>query len=91
MALLVSLGNLGGGLVGSNIFLDSTKPHYYPGYAVCMGIMLAAVTCAFIIRRAYKRINEERDRMTEEEIRAKYTEEELIGMGDLSPFFRYAL
>ena len=91
MALLVSLGNLGGGLVGSNIFLDSTKPHYYPGYAVCMGIQMAGIIVAIILRRAFKRLNEERDRMTEEEIRAKYTDEELIAMGDLSPHFRYAL
>jgi len=91
MALLISLGNLGGGLIGSNIFLESTEPHYYPGYAVCMGIQMAAVTVGFILRRTYKRINEERERMTEEEIRAKYTEEELIAMGDLSPLFRYAL
>jgi len=91
MALLVSLGNLGGGLVGSNIFLDKTKPHYYLGYGLCMGIMIAGVVVAYILRVAYQRLNAQRDAMSEAEIRAKYTEEDLLNMGDLSPFFRYTL
>lgn len=37
------------------------------------------------------RINKQRDRFTEEEIRAKYTDEELTEMGDMSPLFRYPL
>lgn len=37
-----------------------------------------------------KRINAKRDTMDENEIRAKYTEEELAEMGDDSPLFRYS-
>lgn len=91
MALLVSLGNLGGGLVGSNIFLDRTAPHYYIGYGVCFAQMLLSATVAGILRIIYKRINAKRDLMDEDEVRARYTEGELLDMGDLSPFFRYTL
>ena len=91
MALLITLGNLGGGLIGSNIFLDRLKPHYFVGYGFCFAIMLTASIVALILRVVYKRINEKRDLISEEEIRAKYTEGELLDMGDLSPHFRYAL
>ncbi|KAF2093624.1 MFS general substrate transporter [Rhizodiscina lignyota] len=90
MGLLVSMGNLGGGLIGSNIYLDRMKPHYYVGYGFCFSIMIVGATCALVLRWAYKRINDKRDRMTEEEIRAKYTESELLALGDRSPLFRYA-
>ncbi|KAF2100193.1 MFS general substrate transporter [Rhizodiscina lignyota] len=91
MALLICFGNLGGGLVGSNIFLDRLKPHYYVGYGVCFAIMLAASATAIFLRTVYARINHKRDQLTEAEIRALYTEGELLDMGDKSPFFRYAL
>jgi hypothetical protein len=35
------------------------------------------------------RVNQRRDLMTEEEIRSKFTPEQLTLMGDLSPFYRY--
>jgi hypothetical protein len=35
MAFVNSGGNLGG-LVGSNIFLDSEAPHYPVGYGICV-------------------------------------------------------
>lgn len=91
MALLVSLGNLGGGLIGSNLFLDRLKPHYYVGYGFCFAIMLTASITAVILRTIYKRLNQQREGMSEEEIRAKYTESELLEMGDKSPFYRYTL
>lgn len=54
-----------------------------------------AIIVAYGLRIAFRRVNEERDRVLAEEgedaIRAKYTEQELLDMGDLSPFFRYTL
>lgn len=50
---------------------------------------------AFVLRIAYKRENAKRDELLaregEEGLKAKYTEEELLDMGDRSPFFRYTL
>ncbi|TVY83547.1 putative transporter [Lachnellula suecica] len=89
MALLISLGNLGGA-VGSNIFIERQAPDYWLGYGFCLGIVSAAITCTVILRVAYGRVNKERDLMNEEEVRAMYTEEELLDMGDKSPLYRSA-
>jgi hypothetical protein len=90
MALLLSIGNLSG-IIGSNIFVAWEAPRYWAGYGTCLGLILAAQCMAVFLRFTYARINRERDRMTEEEIKARYTEAELLDMGDLSPYFRYTL
>ena len=90
MAIQISIGNLGGA-IGSNIFLGKEAPHYWTGYGFSLGIIVLALSSAILLRFMLKRINEQRDRMSTEEIRAKYTEEELLEMGDRSPFFRYTL
>jgi hypothetical protein len=89
--MVLTAGNLFGGLLGSNIFFDSTLPRYFPGYGVSMAIMLAAAATAFILRVAYKRENERRDLLSEEEIRGTYMESELLELGDKNPYFRYSL
>lgn len=91
MALLISLGNLGGGLIGSNIFISTMAPHYYLGYGMCCGITFAAGATAWFLRWRYQKINKKRDLMTAEEIRSRYTEGELLDLGDHSPFYRYTL
>lgn len=90
MALLLTGGNLSG-VVGSNIFVDWESPRYWAGYGTCLGTACAGITAAFILRKTYQRINAERDKITEEEIRARYTEAQLLDMGDKSPYFRYTL
>jgi hypothetical protein len=48
-----------------------------------------------VLRWAYARENKKKDAMIaeqgEEAIRAQYTDDELMQMGDKSPFFRYTL
>ena len=90
MALLLSGGNLSG-VIGSNIFIAADSPRYYPGYGTCLGTACTGIMAAFILRRTYKKINAQRDQISEEEIRAKYTEAQLLDMGDESPYFRYTL
>lgn len=94
MALLISMGNLGG-IAGSNIFLAAQAPRYPTGFGTGLGMCCAAVIMAYVLRRAFARENAKRDRLLQEEgeeaIRARYTEEELLLMGDKSPFFRYTL
>ena len=89
-----------------SIFLQSQKPYYWLGYGMGIGLTFAAVVSTFILRFAYSRANKKRDAMSEEEIRAKYTEEEILGkvsssasenllmfedMGDKSPLYRYVI
>ena len=77
----ISLANAGG-LVGSNIFLVEEEPRYWTGYGVSLALVTIAIASTFVLRFTYKRINAKRDAMTEEEIRAKYTEQELLDLGD---------
>lgn len=54
--------------------------------------MLAVFGCIWPVIYYFilKRINSKRAAMDENEIRSRYTEEELSEMGDTSPLFRYA-
>lgn len=94
MAIMISVGNFGG-IAGSNIFLARQAPRYPAGYGTCLGILVAAVIAALVLRFAYARENKRRDEFmagkTDEEVRALYTDQELLDLGDLSPFFRYTL
>ncbi|KAI0802820.1 retrograde regulation protein 2 [Xylaria sp. FL0064] len=90
MALLISLGNLGGA-IGSNIFLESQNPHYWLGYGFSLGIVVASVFCVLTLAYSWHRENERRDTLSENEILAKYSEQELLDMGDRSPLYRYVI
>ncbi|KAK5464892.1 hypothetical protein LTS15_001455 [Exophiala xenobiotica] len=90
MAVLISIGNLGGA-IGSNIFIARQAPHYWLGYGLALGMVTAAIISTFVLRIAYGMLNKKRDQMSEEEIRAKYTEEELLDLGDKSPLYRYVI
>lgn len=78
-------------IVGSNIYISSQAPTYPVGFGISMG-MLAVFGCIWPVIYYFilKRINAKRAAMDENEIRARYTEEELSEMGDMSPLFRYA-
>jgi MFS family permease len=90
MAIQICIGGLGGA-VGSNIYLGREAPHYWTGYGFSLGIIVAAWCSAIALRWGLNRENRRREAMSEEEIREKWTEEELEEMGDASPRFRYTL
>ncbi|KZM22328.1 transmembrane transport [Ascochyta rabiei] len=94
MALLISVGNMGG-IMGSNIYLAREKPKYTTGFAASLAMCIAAVAMTFVLRWAYGKENMKRDQLIqehgEEAIRARYTDEDLLMLGDKSPFFRYTL
>lgn len=94
LAVLISVGNLGG-ICGSNIFLAKQLPRYQAGYGTCLGISLAGIVAAYVLRVAYGRENKRRDELvasqSAEQLRGQYTEQELLDLGDRSVFFRYTL
>jgi hypothetical protein len=94
MALLISVGNWGG-IAGSNIYLSRQAPKYPVGFGVSLAMAVIAIAVAYFLRVAFRRENRKRDARLavegEDAIRAKYTEQELLDMGDKSPFFRYTL
>ncbi|PVH93054.1 MFS general substrate transporter [Periconia macrospinosa] len=94
MALLISVGNMGG-IMGSNIYLDREKPKYRTGFGVSLAMCLAAIIMTIVIRFAYQRENAKRMKLLEEHgedaIRARYSDQEMLELGDKSPFFKYTL
>lgn len=94
MALMISIGNMGG-ICGSNIYFAAEEPKYPAGFGTSLGICAAGMVAAYILRMAYQRENRKRDELLardgEEVIRARYTEQELLDLGDLSPFYRYTI
>ncbi|KAJ4350423.1 uncharacterized protein N0V89_009044 [Didymosphaeria variabile] len=94
MALLISVGNMGG-IMGSNIYLDREKPKYKTGFGVSLAMCFAAVLMTFVLRWAYQRENSKREELLREHgeaaIRARYSDQEMLELGDKSPFFKYTL
>lgn len=94
MATLVSFGNLGG-IAGSNIFIAAEAPRYPIGFGTGLGICVCAVGMAYMLRVAYRKENAKKDKFlegkTDADIKSMYTEQQLLDMGDRSPFFKYTL
>jgi len=94
MALLISVGNMGG-IMGSNIYISREAPKYTTGFSASLAMCFAAIIMTIVLRWAYARENKRKDAMIAEQgeaaIKAKYSDDELMQMGDKSPFFRYTL
>jgi hypothetical protein len=94
MALLISVGNMGG-IMGSNIYLAREAPKYHTGFGVSLAMCCVSIVSAIVLRTGVQRENKKKLKLlaekTEEEIKAQYTEQELLDMGDRSPFFKYTL
>lgn len=90
IAFMLCIGNIGG-IISGFIYLESEKPEYPTGFGTSLGFVGAGIIACLIIEALYKYINTRRARMTEDEVLAKYTLEELAAMGDRSPLYRYTL
>lgn len=94
MALLISVGNMGG-IMGSNIYLAREAPKYTTGFSVSLAMCCCAIAMTFVLRWAYAKENRKREELfanhTEEEVRARYSDQEMLDLGDKSPFWRYTL
>lgn len=90
IALNICLGN-SGGIMGSYIFLDSEEPGYPTGFTIGLVLAATAMASAAILEWSYVRENKKRAAMTEDEIHAKYSDEQLALLGDKSPLFTYKL
>ena len=61
-------------LISYSIFLTREAPRYWSGYGACLGCLCLGIAATLFLRFMLKRENERRDKWTEEEVRAKYTE-----------------
>lgn len=87
VAVLTSVGNLGGA-IGSTIFMENPKPHYYLGYGISLGIVVLSIMSALFLKIAWSRLNRKRDRTPEDVVRQRYTQDQLLDLGDKSPLYR---
>lgn len=88
ISIVPTIGQFGG-VVGSNIYLTNEKPFYHTGFGVSIAVVFfCGLVTTLSLRLALARINRNRDKIPIEEIRAKYTDEELTEMGDKSPLYR---
>lgn len=90
IAMMLTIGNIGA-VIGSFIFLEKEKPKYPTGFGGSIASAAFGLVCAFLLEFLYWRANKKNDKMTEEQVRAKYTDDQLDEMGDRSPLFRYNL
>lgn len=90
VATSIMIGNMGG-IVGTNIYIAKEAPNYWTGYGISMAFLLNAIVCTFILRHSWSKENKRRDAISEEEVFATYTEQELLEMGDRSPLYRYVI
>lgn len=80
-----------GGIMGSNIYIGSQNPTYPVGFGISITMLaLFGIIWPVIYFFILKRINNNRARTPTEEVREKYTDEDLAEMGDESPLFRYS-
>ncbi|KAF4463166.1 tartrate transporter [Fusarium albosuccineum] len=80
-----------GGIYGSYIYKDNEKPKYTTGYGASLGFAVGGIICAVILETTLMHLNKKKAKMSETEIRSKYTDAELEAMGDKSPLFKYSL
>lgn len=81
IATLMTWGSLGGA-VGSNIFLQRQAPRYQLGYGFSFGILIAGMLATVVLRFCLNSINKKRDAMSEEQIRAEYTDGKFLSCYD---------
>lgn len=87
---MIHWANLMWQIMGSNIYISTESPYYPVGFGLSLAMLLAfGVVWPPIYMLILKRINARRAAMSAEQIRAKYTDQDLADMGDESPLFRY--
>ncbi|KAI1337038.1 putative MFS transporter [Xylariaceae sp. FL0016] len=90
VAFNICVGNIGG-IIGSYMYFDADAPQYYTGFGLSLALGATGLVNVILLELSYKWGNKKKARMSEEEIRSKYTEDELLQMGDKSPLFKYTL
>ena len=87
---MTGVGNMGG-ITGSFIFIEREAPKYPTGFGASLGFAAGGAAAALLLEYLLWRENTRNARLTEAEVRARFTEDELNRLGDKSPLFKYTL
>ncbi|KAB5515106.1 major facilitator superfamily transporter [Coniochaeta sp. 2T2.1] len=87
---LVCAGNIGG-VVGSYIYKADEAPKYPTGYGNSLAFGAAGLVSVLALEYFLHRRNEANALLSDADVRAKYSDEQLERMGDRSPLFKYQL
>ncbi|THW15795.1 MFS general substrate transporter [Aureobasidium pullulans] len=90
IGFMTGVGNMGG-ITGSFIFIEKEAPKYPSGFGSSLAFAAAGIVACFTLEFLLWKINGKNAKLSEEEVRDKYSDEELDRMGDKSPLFRYTL
>ncbi|KAL4870279.1 hypothetical protein BDV12DRAFT_207940 [Aspergillus spectabilis] len=90
IAFMLCTGNIER-IIGGFIYIDEEKPEYPTGFGTSLGFVGAGIVACLLIEALYKYINAQRDKVSEEEVLARYSRQDLEDLGDRSPLYRSAL
>ncbi len=90
IALMMCVTNCGG-IVGSFIYIKSESPAYQTGFGVSLAAAVMGILTTLTLEFGLWKINKKDALVAEEEVREKYTDQELADLGDRSPLFKYTL
>lgn len=87
---IVFMGSCLSGLIGSNIYLPDEDPTFPTGFGISIAFIAVGGWVLPILYWLWlKRLNARNAEIPEDEIRARYSDAQLIEMGDKSPLFRF--
>ena len=89
IAFMNCVGNADG-IIGSFMYLEEEKPKYHTGFGLSLALGGFGLFVCFLLEWSYKVGNARKARVADE-MRVRYTEEELFDLGDRSPLFKYVL
>ncbi|KAJ4413423.1 hypothetical protein N0V82_008545 [Gnomoniopsis sp. IMI 355080] len=78
-----------GGIVGSFMYLNREAPVYNTGNGITIAAGVIGCACAVVLHVAWNRANGVNGQRKEVDVRSTYSDDELLRLGDRSPFFRY--
>jgi MFS family permease len=90
VAFNICIGNIGG-VVGSYMYLDREAPTYWTGYGLSLAFGASGLIVSCLLELSYKWGNARKAKIDEDDVRATYTDAELMKLGDKSPLFKYTL
>lgn len=89
VALCICVGNIGG-VLGSFMYIDSESPQYYTGFGLSLAFGGSGIFLAMLLELTLIWGNRKKT-AAEEDAREKYSDGQLMELGDRSPMFKYTL